>query len=109
MGFIKFYIRPMINTLHLTSLKKLKTGIKQSLDIKVAKNLSNGYSLANLANLNTHQKFALFGECKYSQEGHFQKYARLADIHQTHNKGLARLADIHQAVYRVLARLANIR
>ncbi len=58
--------------------------------------VSNGHSPANLANLSTRQN------------GHFWKYARLADIRQTIYRGLARLADIRQAVYRVLARLADI-
>ncbi len=60
--------------------------------------LSNGHSPANLANLSTRQN------------GHFQKYAklaRLADIRQTLYRGLARLADIRQAVYRGLANICQ--
>jgi hypothetical protein len=60
--------------------------------------LSNGHSLANLANSSTCQN-GLFRKCV--------GLARLADIRRAVLRGLARLADIRRAILRGLARLAK--
>ena len=78
---------------------------------KCAKKLGNGYLPANLANLSTRQKFAIFGEFEYSPKWPFWKcvgLARLAEICQVVLRGLAKLANIRQTIYRVLARLPRL-
>jgi hypothetical protein len=61
--------------------------------IKIAFKISNGYSRANLANLSTRVKLAVFGECEYSPKWPFSEICKTC---QTRRHSPSRVARTRQ-------------
>ncbi len=68
--------------------------------------LSNGYSPANLANLSTPQKFAIFGECEYSPK---RPFSEICETRQTRRHSPSRVARTRQTRQHLPSRVARTR